>query len=61
MAPPFRRPETSMAEPTESARGLTQYGDRDYAFYLRRSHARSMGYSQADQGRDFDFLRGTRA
>ncbi|HEV2264573.1 MAG TPA: hypothetical protein VGR79_08580 [Stellaceae bacterium] len=50
-----------MADPTGLARGLTQYGGRDYALYLRRSHARSMGYSQADQGRDFDFLRGTRA
>lgn len=50
-----------MTDPTGLARGLTQYGGRDYALYLRRSHARSMGYSQADQGRDFDFLRGTRA
>ena len=28
-------------------RGLTQYGDRDFALYLRRSFARSMGYSEA--------------
>src|SRR5690606_31343716 len=26
-------------------RGLTQYGDRDFARYLRRSFAKSMGYS----------------
>src|SRR5436190_24285675 len=25
--------------------GLTNYGDRDFALYLRRSFARSMGYS----------------
>jgi dihydroxy-acid dehydratase len=29
------------------ARGLTSYGDRDFALYLRRSFARSMGYSAA--------------
>ncbi|MSP47874.1 MAG: dihydroxy-acid dehydratase [Alphaproteobacteria bacterium] len=29
------------------ARGLTNYGDRDFALYLRRSFARSMGYSDA--------------
>src|SRR5712691_4624765 len=29
------------------ARGLTNYGDRDFALYLRRSFARSMGYSGA--------------
>ncbi|HTO10459.1 MAG TPA: IlvD/Edd family dehydratase [Candidatus Binatia bacterium] len=29
------------------ARGLTNYGDRDFALYLRRSFARSMGYSSA--------------
>jgi dihydroxy-acid dehydratase len=28
-------------------RGLTNYGDRDFARYLRRSFARSMGYSTA--------------
>src|SRR5499425_2286041 len=27
------------------ARGLTNYGDPDFALYLRRSFARSMGYS----------------
>ena len=29
------------------SRGLTNYGDRDFARYLRRSFARSMGYSTA--------------
>ncbi|MGE4220325.1 MAG: dihydroxy-acid dehydratase [Alphaproteobacteria bacterium] len=29
------------------ARGLTNYGDPDFALYLRRSFARSMGYSRA--------------
>jgi len=28
-------------------RGLTQYGDPDFALYLRRSFARSMGFSEA--------------
>jgi dihydroxy-acid dehydratase len=37
--------ETIMADPDGLAGGLTQYGDRDYALYLRRSYARSMGYS----------------
>lgn len=46
------------------ARGLTNYGDRDFALYLRRSFARSMGYSAeslakavvgiADSGSDFN-------
>jgi hypothetical protein len=27
------------------ARGLTNYGDRDFALYLRRSFIKSMGYS----------------
>src|SRR5437763_10992758 len=27
--------------------GLTDYGDRDFSLYLRRSFAQSMGYSQA--------------
>src|ERR671925_2011219 len=29
------------------SRALTNYGDRDFALYLRRSFARSMGYSSA--------------
>ena len=32
------------------ARGLTNYGDRDFALYLRRSFARSMGYSTQGAG-----------
>ncbi|HZD62780.1 MAG TPA: dihydroxy-acid dehydratase, partial [Xanthobacteraceae bacterium] len=28
-------------------RGLTNYGDRDFSLYLRRSFAQSMGYSRA--------------
>ncbi len=34
-----------MTEPTGLARGLTNYGDRDFATYLRRSFARSTGIS----------------
>src|SRR6266478_6970753 len=29
------------------SRGLTNYGDQDFALYLRRSFARSMGYTTA--------------
>ena len=29
------------------ARGLTNYGDSDFSRYLRRSFAKSMGYSRA--------------
>jgi dihydroxy-acid dehydratase len=36
-----------MTEPVGLDRGLTHYGDRDFARYLRRSFARSMGYSTA--------------
>ncbi len=36
-----------MTEPIGLDRGLTHYGDRDFARYLRRSFARSMGYSSA--------------
>ena len=36
-----------MTEPIGLDRGLTNYGDRDFARYLRRSFARSMGYSTA--------------
>ncbi|HEV8436535.1 MAG TPA: dihydroxy-acid dehydratase, partial [Methylomirabilota bacterium] len=32
-------------------RGLTNYGDRGFAGYLRRSFARSMGYSTASLGK----------
>jgi dihydroxy-acid dehydratase len=34
-----------MNDPIGLARGLTNYGDPDFALYLRRSFARSMGYS----------------
>jgi dihydroxy-acid dehydratase len=34
-----------MSNQTGLARGLTNYGDPDFALYLRRSFARSMGYS----------------
>jgi dihydroxy-acid dehydratase len=36
-----------MSDPIGLARGLTNYGDRDFALYLRRSFAKSMGYSAA--------------
>ena len=32
-------------QPHGLARGLTNYGDPDFALYLRRSFARSMGLS----------------
>ena len=34
-------------KPTGIANGLTNYGDRDFSLYLRRSFAQSMGYSRA--------------
>ncbi|HYE90569.1 MAG TPA: dihydroxy-acid dehydratase, partial [Terriglobales bacterium] len=34
-------------EPHGLARGLTNYGDADFSLYLRRSFAKSMGYSKA--------------
>jgi dihydroxy-acid dehydratase len=37
--------EEAMPEPVGLGRGLTNYGDPDFALYLRRSFARSMGYS----------------
>src|SRR6204780_814705 len=37
-----------MSEPTAGLdNGLTNYGDRDFSRYLRRSFAQSMGYSRA--------------
>jgi dihydroxy-acid dehydratase len=33
-------------KPTGFAHGLTNYGDRDFSLYLRRSFAQSMGYSR---------------
>ena len=35
-----------MATPHGLARGLTNYGDADFSLYLRRSFAKSMGYSR---------------
>src|SRR5262245_55301872 len=37
--------------PRGIARGLTNYGDPDFALYLRRSFAKSMGYSDAMLGK----------
>src|SRR5581483_4006969 len=45
--PPELPPESPMTDPIGLARGLTNYGDRDFALYLRRSFAKSMGYSSA--------------
>jgi dihydroxy-acid dehydratase len=36
-----------MTEPVGIAHDLTNYGDRDFSLYLRRSFAQSMGYSRA--------------
>jgi dihydroxy-acid dehydratase len=36
----------SKSTPTGLRRGLTHYGDPDFALYLRRSFARSMGYGE---------------
>jgi dihydroxy-acid dehydratase len=36
----------STSTKTGLERGLTSYGDADFALYLRRSFARSMGYSR---------------
>ena len=35
-----------MNDPVGIAHGLTNYGDRDFSLYLRRSFAQSMGYSR---------------
>jgi dihydroxy-acid dehydratase len=40
-------PGMSEKTPHGLARNTANYGDRDFALYLRRSFARSMGYSQA--------------
>jgi dihydroxy-acid dehydratase len=37
---------TDKTEPHGFRRGLTNYGDRDFSLYLRRSFASSMGYSR---------------
>src|SRR2546428_11134560 len=36
-----------MTETVGLEHGLTNYGDRDFSLYLRRSFAQSMGYSRA--------------
>ncbi len=36
-----------MNDPVGIAHGLTNYGDRDFSLYLRRSFAQSMGYSRS--------------
>src|SRR5271169_6546605 len=45
--PPGRQDERGgqMTRSVGLSRGLTNYGDPDFALYLRRSFARSMGYS----------------
>ncbi len=40
-----------MSDAIGLSRGLTHYGDRDFALYLRRSFAKSLGYSSAMIGR----------
>src|ERR1700689_5725839 len=47
-SPRWRRSGTmpAMSDPQGLARGVTDYGDRDFALYLRRSFARAMGYSR---------------
>jgi dihydroxy-acid dehydratase len=44
-APPDKAPDKPSDAPRGLARGLTHYGDAGFAAYLRRSFARSMGYS----------------
>jgi dihydroxy-acid dehydratase len=48
---PAGHESTVPAMSTGLARGLTNYGDRDFALYLRRSFARSMGYSTTELAR----------
>jgi dihydroxy-acid dehydratase len=36
-----------VTEPTGLARGLTNYGDADFALYVRRAYAKSAGYTDA--------------
>jgi dihydroxy-acid dehydratase len=38
-------PQGSQKTSQGLARGLTNYGDADFSLYLRRSFAKSMGYS----------------
>jgi dihydroxy-acid dehydratase len=52
MAPIAKRMAERMAEgPSGFAHGLTNYGDKDFSLYLRRSFAQSMGYSRAMLGK----------
>jgi dihydroxy-acid dehydratase len=44
---------------TGLARGLTHYGDPDFALYLRLSFTRSMGYSDAMQARPVNGITNT--
>src|SRR5579872_1581463 len=44
---PFKIRESAMTKPHGLDGGLTNYGDRDFARFLRRSFARSMGVSRA--------------
>ena len=44
---PSATSERMSKPPTGIANGLTNYGDRDFSLYLRRSFAQSMGYSRA--------------
>jgi dihydroxy-acid dehydratase len=39
--------DTTNDKPVGFANGLTNYGDKDFSLYLRRSFAQSMGYSRA--------------
>src|SRR5437588_3793288 len=52
MAPIAERMAERMAEDLSGfAHGLTNYGDKDFSRYLRRSFAQSMGYSRAMLGK----------
>src|SRR5437588_714293 len=52
MAPIVERMAERMAEGLSGfAHGLTNYGDKDFSLYLRRSFAQSMGYSRAMLGK----------
>ena len=52
LMPPSSCSSTAMptSQKTGLRRGLTHYGDPDFALYLRRSFARSMGYGDAHAG-----------
>ena len=46
-AQPAAKSVSMTDKPAGIANGLTNYGDRDFSLYLRRSFAQSMGYSRA--------------